>query len=188
MIIESGLAQTTQFSESLDIKLSPAQEKTEDELTLEAKIPEQSSGDTVTISEAARALAAAENSGETGSGTEDGQADATGSEKGQEGAAAKAMNAGSASEAEDEDLTDDEQQIQRLKEMIEKLEEEIKEIEGNDELSEKQKIQQIQGKQTMLMELREQLADALKEQAKNIGASPYGGTRAEGFGGSVSTF
>ena len=188
MIIESGLAQTTQFSESLDIKLSPAEEKTEDELTLEGKIPEQSSGDTVTISEAARALAAAEYSGETGSGTEDGQAGGTGSETGQEGATAEAMDAGSASEAEDEDLTDAEQQIQRLKEMIEKLEEEIKEIEGDDSLTEKQRLQQVQAKQTQLMELREQLSDALEEEAKKIGASPYGGTRAEGFGGSVSTF
>ena len=178
MIIESSLAQTSQFAESMDIKPSPAQEKTDDEKTLEAKAPQQASGDTVNISEAARALAAAENSGETEAKTGDERENGTDA----------AMNAGTASEAKADGQTDAEQQIQRLKEMIEKLEEEIKEIEDDDALSEKQKLQQVQAKQAMLMELREQLSDALEEQARKIGGSPYGGTRAEGFGGSVSTF
>jgi len=160
MIIESNLAQTSQFADSLDVKVAPSLEKTDDEQSREVKTPEQSTGDTVTISEEARALAAAEKSGETEL----------------------------KSDSESDSQTSAERQIAQLKKQIEKLEDEIKEIEDDPELTEKQKIQQVQAKQVQLMEMREQLSKAQEEQAEAIGASPYGGTPAQGFGNSVSSF
>ena len=74
MGFESGLAQqASTFVESLHIKPAPAVEKTVDETGQEMKLPEQ--GDIVTISKEARALAAPENSGDSGksSGGEDDQ-------------------------------------------------------------------------------------------------------------------
>jgi len=164
MIIESNLAQTSQFADSLDVKVAPSLEKTEDEQARDVKVPEQATGDTVTISEEARALAAAEKSGEAESKTD------------------------AKTDSESDSMTDAERQIAQLKKQIEKLEDEIKEIEDDPELTEKQKTQKVQAKQVQLMEMREQLSKAQEEQAKAIGASPYGGTRAEGAGNSAASF
>ena len=81
-----------------------------------------------------------------------------------------------------------ERQIRMLKEQIERIQEEIKEIQEDDRLTEKQKTQLIQAKQVQLMELQKQLSDAQEEQMKNIGATPGGGTRAQGAGSSLKTF
>ncbi|MDD3313167.1 FlxA-like family protein [Pseudodesulfovibrio sp.] len=61
MAIETGLAHTTLFSESMNIKAAPSVEQTPEEQAQEAKIPEQTQdrGDTVSISIEARALSAA---------------------------------------------------------------------------------------------------------------------------------
>lgn len=162
MITDSGLLQqVSTFAGTLDVKDAPSVEKTADEQGQEAKVPEQSQGDTVSISEDARALAAVEKTEEsepqTSSEKSDGQTLA-------------------------------EKQIQMLKDQIERLEEEIKEIEEDDRLTEKQKLQMVQAKQVQLMELNKQLSEAQEEMMKNIGATPGGGTRANGFGNSLKTF
>lgn len=64
MAIESLAQQTSTFVDSLSIKPAPSAEKTADETSMEIKTPVQ--GDTVTISEEARALIAPESSGESG--------------------------------------------------------------------------------------------------------------------------
>jgi len=70
MAIESGLAQqASTFVESLNVKPAPSVEKTPDEAGQEMKIPDQ--GDTVTISQEARALAAPETTGESGQSGEE---------------------------------------------------------------------------------------------------------------------
>lgn len=79
------------------------------------------------------------------------------------------------------------QAIDRLKEQIEKLEEEIKALEQSN-LPEKEKTQEIQAKQAQIMELNDQLLKAEQEQLKAQGQSVGGGTRANGFGNSVSNF
>ena len=153
MIVDSGLMQqASTFAESLNVKDAPSVEKTVDEVAKETKLPAQQQGDTVSISMDARALAAAEESGESDS------------------------------------ETPTERQIRVLKEQIEKLQEEIKEIQEDGRLSEKQKIQLVQGKQVQLMELQKQLSELQEAEMKKIGATPGGGTRAEGAGGSASTF
>ena len=153
MIIDSGLAQqASTFANSLNVKDAPSVEKTVDEVAQETKVPAQREGDTVSISMEARALAAAEESGESDS------------------------------------ETPTERQIRVLKEQIETLQEEIREIQEDRRLSEKQKIQLVQAKQVQLMELQKQLSELQEAEMKKIGATPGGGTRAEGIGGSVSTF
>lgn len=77
--------------------------------------------------------------------------------------------------------------IKMLKERIEKLEQEIKELEEGD-LPEKQKLQKLQDKEVQLQELRDQLLKAQQEQLKTQGMAEGGGTRANGFGNSVSSF
>ena len=66
MVFESSLAnEATQFANALDIRPARAVDKTEAEQTHAVKNPDQH-GDTVSISEEARALAAPEESGENG--------------------------------------------------------------------------------------------------------------------------
>lgn len=72
MIIESSLGQqASTFAESLRVKEAPSVEKTAEEDAQTAKTPEQSAGDTVSISMEARALSAAENSGEADGGSDE---------------------------------------------------------------------------------------------------------------------
>ncbi|MUM77503.1 hypothetical protein GKC30_07660 [Pseudodesulfovibrio sp. F-1] len=71
MVIELGMMQgQAQLSEALDIRTAPTLEKTADEQARAAKTPEQQ-GDTLTLSQEARALAATVKSEETESGSED---------------------------------------------------------------------------------------------------------------------
>lgn len=158
MVFESSLApMAAQFTESLNVKPAPGAEQTSDEMSQDAKTPEQS-GDIVTISEEARALAAPENSGNS-------------------------KESGSDSEGN----TPQEQVIVNLERQIEDLEEELKELEESD-LPEKEKLQQIQAKEVQLMELREQLLKAEDEILKAGGYADGGGTRANGFGNSAGSF
>ncbi|WP_319541559.1 hypothetical protein [uncultured Pseudodesulfovibrio sp.] len=152
MAIESLAQQTSAFVDSLSIKPAPSAEKTVDETSQEIKTPVQ--GDTVTISDEARALAAPEESGES-------------------------------NQSDDESPVD--QTIKMLKKQIEKLEQEVQAIEDSD-LPEKMKRTQVQEKQNQIMELRDQLSEALEAKMKNSGTSVGGGTRANGFGNSVADF
>jgi hypothetical protein len=77
--------------------------------------------------------------------------------------------------------------ITALNDRIEKIEAEIKELEKSN-LPQKEKQQQVQGKQAELMELRDQLVKAQEEQLKIDGMAARGGTRANGFGKSVAEF
>lgn len=86
-----------------------------------------------------------------------------------------------------ESKSTEEQAIDRLKEQIQQLKEEIKALEEGD-LPEKEKNNQIQAKQAQLMELNDQLLKAQQKQLKANGQSSGGGTRANGFGNSVSSF
>jgi hypothetical protein len=168
MVIESGISQqASQFSESMNIRSAPAVEKTTEEIGQASKAPSQH-GDTVVISQEARALAAAAKPDESDKGKQDGTA----------------LKGGSSS---DDSQSTQEQLISRLEKQVEKLEKEIKELEDSD-LPEKQKRQQVQAKQDQLMQLNDQLVKAKQEQLKLDGQASGGGTRAEGFGNSVSTF
>ncbi|CCH49618.1 FlxA-like family protein [Pseudodesulfovibrio piezophilus] len=160
MVFESSLSQTaTQFSDSLSVKPVATVEQTTEEISQEAKTPEQEqSGDTVSISEEARALVAAEKSG----GTEE-------------------------TESESDEETEQEQLVDRLEKQIEALEQELEEIDDSD-LPEKQKLQQKQAKEAQLMELRDQLLQAQQEVLESEGLTSGGGTSATGFGNSASSF
>ncbi|MGL1863607.1 MAG: hypothetical protein OCC46_13870 [Pseudodesulfovibrio sp.] len=75
MVLELSLAQqASQFVGSLNVQSAPSVEKSVDDQGQDAKIPEQS-GDVVSISEEARALIAAEDSGESGETAEDQEQD-----------------------------------------------------------------------------------------------------------------
>lgn len=151
MVLESTLGTLSQIADGLSARPAPAVERTGEDLSKQAKVPEQ--GDiVVSISEEARALAAAENPGET---------------------------SGSKQEERQDQLTE------QLKRRIEKLEQEIKQIEEGD-LPEDKKMQQLQDKQTQLMELKDQLLKAELEKLKAEGFSEGGGTRAQGFGNSLT--
>ncbi|NDV18140.1 hypothetical protein GO013_01740 [Pseudodesulfovibrio sp. JC047] len=73
MAIESLAQQTSTFVNSLNTKTAPSAEKTTDETSLEIRTPEQ--GDTVTISEAGRALVAPETSGKASKAKEESPSD-----------------------------------------------------------------------------------------------------------------
>ncbi|WP_319582906.1 hypothetical protein [uncultured Pseudodesulfovibrio sp.] len=166
MAIESLLQQAGAFVDTLTIKPA-ATDKTESETAQEARVPEQ--GDSVTISEEGRALAAAEESGDS--------------------AKSGSSNVGIAAQQSEEDQGESEidRIIRMLKEQIERIEEEIKALEESD-MPEKQKQTMIQDKQVMLMELNDQLTKAMEKKMKNAGGAVGGGTRAEGFGGSAASF
>ena len=93
---------------------------------------------------------------------------------------------GSSNETSDE-KSDMEQTIQSLKDQIQRLEEEIEELEDKD-IPESQKQTQLQDKELQLMQLRDQLLKAEQTQLKIEGQTLGGGTRATGFGDSVSSF
>ncbi|WP_338668634.1 hypothetical protein [Pseudodesulfovibrio methanolicus] len=82
---------------------------------------------------------------------------------------------------------DMDQTIDTLKNRIQKLEEEIKAIEDGD-LPEDRKQTQLQAKETMLMDLRDQLLKAEQTKLKVSGMADGGGTRANGFGNTAETF
>ncbi|OIQ49712.1 hypothetical protein BerOc1_01637 [Pseudodesulfovibrio hydrargyri] len=166
MAIESLMQQAGTFVDTLTIKPA-ATDKTASETAREARIPEQS--DTVTISEEGRALAAAEESGDS--------AKSDGSKVGID----------SLEPEEDQEESEIDRIIRMLKEQIQRIEEEIKALEESD-MPEKLKRTMIQDKQVMLMELNDQLTEALEKKMKNIGGAVGGGTRAEGFGGSAASF
>ncbi|WP_319470324.1 FlxA-like family protein [uncultured Pseudodesulfovibrio sp.] len=158
MVIESSLAQqTSQFAEGLRIK-NPATEKTPEEQTHTMKAPDQQHGDTISISQEARALAAPEKQGT------------------------------SLTIDKNEEEQEDNPVIKMLKKQIEKLEKEIEELQEDPTLSEKEKNQKIMEKQAQLVDLRDQLAKAQEEDLKAQGMASGGGTRANGFGNSVGTF
>ncbi|WP_285907974.1 FlxA-like family protein [Pseudodesulfovibrio pelocollis] len=158
MGIELGMMQNpAQLAEALDIRTAPALEKTSDEESRAAKTPEQQ-GDTLTLSQEARALAAAA--------------------KGEESGLAK---------GESDESSPQEQLISSLEKQIKQLEKEIDDLEKSD-LPEKQKQQQIQAKQAQLMQLNDQLLKAQQEELKLSGQTKGGGTRAQGFGNSVADF
>ena len=91
-------------------------------------------------------------------------------------------------ETEESDQEKDmDQTIQTLKDRIQKLEEEIEALEDGD-LPENRKMTQMQEKQTMLMDLRDQLLKAQQTKLKADGMADGGGTRANGFGNSAETF
>jgi DNA-binding transcriptional MerR regulator len=166
MAIESLMQQAGTFVDTLTVKPAST-DKTASESSQDARVPEQ--GDSVTISEEARALAAAEESGDS--------AKSEGSKVGID----------TLESEEDEEESEIDRIIRMLKEQIQRIQEEIKELEKSD-MPEKLKRTMIQDKQVMLMELNDQLSEALEKKMKNIGGSVGGGTRAEGFGGSASSF
>jgi len=74
MVLESTLGTLSQLADGLNARPAPSVERTGEEMAKEAKVPEQ--GDiVVSISEEARALAAAENPGETSASKEEEQHD-----------------------------------------------------------------------------------------------------------------
>ncbi|WP_338668633.1 hypothetical protein [Pseudodesulfovibrio methanolicus] len=166
MAIESLLQQAGAFVDTLTVKPAST-DKTGNETAQEARVPEQ--GDTVIISEEGRALAAAEDSGDSK----------------ETGGSNVGIAADQSDESQEESETD--RIIRMLKEQIQRIEEEIKALEESD-MPEKLKRTMIQDKQIMLMELNEQLTKAMEDKMKNIGGAVGGGTRAEGFGGSAASF
>jgi hypothetical protein len=151
MAIESLMQQAGTFVGTLTVKPA-ATDRTGNETAQEVRVPEQ--GDTVTISEEGRALAAMEKPGES---------------------------------KESDQEKDMDQTIQLLKDRIQKLEEEIKALEDGD-LPEDHKQTQLQQKETMLMDLRDQLLKAEQTKLKVTGMADGGGTRANGFGKTAETF
>lgn len=89
--------------------------------------------------------------------------------------------------SDDDTMSPTERIIDQLQKQIEELEEEIKAIEESD-LPQKQKNMEIQEKQAQIMMIREQLEKAEEAMVKAMGHADGGGTRAQGFGNSVSTF
>ncbi|MBG0790353.1 MAG: hypothetical protein H0S80_07650 [Desulfovibrionaceae bacterium] len=83
--------------------------------------------------------------------------------------------------------SDTEQTLQSLKDQIARLEQEIEELQDKD-IPEDQKLTKIQDKELQLMQLRDQLLKAEQAKLKADGQTLGGGTRAQGFGNSVSSF
>ncbi|WP_207262892.1 hypothetical protein [Desulfovibrio sp. Huiquan2017] len=166
MAIESLMQQTGAFVDTLTIKPAST-DKTEAKTAMEARVPEQ--GDLVAISEEGRALAAAEESGD--------------SEKSKDSKVSIA--------AEQPDESEEESEVDRiirmLKEQIKRIKEEIKELENSD-LPEKLKQTMIQDKQVMLMDLNDQLSEALEKKMNALGSTVSGGTPAKQFGNTAKTF
>jgi hypothetical protein len=104
----------------------------------------------------------------------------------EEGRALIAMEKSGESEESGQEK-DMDQTIQILKDRIQKLEEEIKALEDGD-LPEDRKQTQLQEKQAMLMDLRDQLLKAEQSKLKVSGMADGGGTRANGFGNTAETF
>lgn len=104
----------------------------------------------------------------------------------EEGRALVALSKSGESEESDEEK-DMDQTIETLKDRIEALEKEIKELEDGD-LPEEKKLSQVQQKEMMLMELRDQLLKAQQTKLKADGMADGGGTRANGFGNTAETF
>lgn len=104
----------------------------------------------------------------------------------EEGRALVALSKSGESEESDEEK-DMDQTIETLKDRIEALENEIKELEDGD-LPEDKKLSQIQQKEVMLMDLRDQLLKAQQTKLKADGMADGGGTRANGFGNTAETF
>lgn len=104
----------------------------------------------------------------------------------EEGRALVALSKSGESEESDEEK-DMDQTIETLKDRIEALEKEIKELEDGD-LPEEKKLSQVQQKEMMLMELRDQLLKAQQTKLKVDGMADGGGTRANGFGNTAETF
>ncbi|WFS62443.1 hypothetical protein LF599_17555 [Pseudodesulfovibrio thermohalotolerans] len=104
----------------------------------------------------------------------------------EEGRALIALEKPGESEESDQEK-DMDQTIQTLKDRIQKLEEEIEALEEGD-LPENRKMTQIQEKQTMLMDLRDQLLKAQQTKLKVDGMAEGGGTRANGFGNTAESF
>lgn len=123
-----------------------------------ANISARMEGDTVSISEEGRSMAVAQAQGQT--------AAAAGSE-------------------EDSSSMQD-QLIERIRKQIQKLQEEIKALQNDMTLSDEEKAKQLQMKQSELTQLQTQLQKAQEEQLKAQGLSLGGGTRAQGFGNSLS--
>ncbi|EGB15285.1 hypothetical protein DND132_2080 [Pseudodesulfovibrio mercurii] len=105
----------------------------------------------------------------------------------EEGRALIAMESLGKSDDESDQETDMDQTIDSLKDRIQKLEEEIKALEDGD-LPEDRKQTQIQEKENMLMDLRDQLLKAQQTKLKADGMAEGGGTRANGFGNTAGTF
>lgn len=149
MVIEFTLpGQASQLAEALDVRTAPAAQKTAEEEARAVKIPEQG-GDTVAISQEARALSAATKSDETGlRGGDDGKSTT-------------------------------EQLIDRLEQQIEKLEEEIDELEESDlpEKEKQQQIQarqaQLMQLNDQLLKAQQELLD-LSGQAEGGGTRANG--------------
>jgi len=104
----------------------------------------------------------------------------------EEGRALIAMEQSGDSKELDQE-TDMDQTIETLKDRIEKLEEELKALEDGD-LPEDRKQTQVQQKEAMLMDLRDQLLKAQQTKLKASGMTDGGGTRAPGFGNSAEMF
>lgn len=88
-------------------------------------------------------------------------------------------------ETEESTASPAEQLIERLEERIRELEEEIEELQ-NSNMPEEEKRQMLAEKQSELSQLQAQLMEAQKEAAESEGMSLTGGTRANGFGNSLS--
>ncbi|UZP66446.1 FlxA-like family protein [Desulfovibrio mangrovi] len=88
--------------------------------------------------------------------------------------------------SEESGKTSQEQMIERIKKQIQKLQEEIKELQNDMTLSDEEKAKQLQMKQSELMQLQTQLQKAQEELLKSQGLSLGGGTRAQGFGNSLT--
>ncbi len=158
MVYESSLAaKSTQFSDSMQVRPAPTVEKTTEENGQDSKTPEQS-GDMVSISKEARALAAPEK-----------------------------QETSLEMKKKDDSKKDESAIIKMLKERIETLEKEIQELKDGD-LPEKEKNKQVMDKQSQLTDLRDQLTKAQAEELKAQGMSATGGTRANGAGNSVASF
>ena len=147
MAIESLMQQAGTFVDTLTVKPS-ATDKSMTETAQEAREPEQ--GDIVAISEEGRALAAAEESGDS-----------------EEADNSKVSIAADQPE-EGEEESEVDRIIRMLKEQIQRLEEEIKELEESD-MPEKLKRTMVQDKQVMLMELNDQLTEALEKKMESLG-------------------
>ncbi len=103
-----------------------------------------------------------------------------------EEARSMAIRSDKAGTSEDSGKTTQEQTIDRIKEQIQKLQEEIRDLQGDATLTDEERQQQMQVKQSELMQLQTELQEAMEQQAKAEGQSLGGGTRANGFANSLT--
>ncbi len=140
------------------------------------------SGDTVSISDAAKALAAGSTNGATNDSANGSAGDSTSGSAGEDSGVSMATVSPMAASSKEES-SKSESTVEKIEKQIKELQQQIQEAQQDPTLGEKERQQKVQMLQSQLMLLQSQLAKAQSGDASSTGT---GGTRAEGMAQSLT--